>query len=66
MIVQENAPRNERNRWKVVNVQEDSERQIHSVFIKVGDKSGKSEQVLECLSNKLDVLCATEVDGKTV
>ena len=66
LIVQENAPRNEWNRGKVVNVREDSEGQIRSVFVKVGNKNGKSEQVLERPIDKLVFLCATEVDGNTV
>ena len=62
LVVQEYAPRNEWNRGKIVQVREDSEGQIRSVFVKIGNKNGKSEQVLEHPIQKLTFICGTKAD----
>ena len=62
LVVQENAPRNEWNRGKIVKVREDNEGQIRSVFVKIGNKNGKSEQVLERPIPKLIFICGTKAD----
>ena len=66
LVVQENVSRNEWNRGKIVHVREDSEGQIRSVYVKIGSKSGKSEQVLERPIDKLVLLCSTEDDEETI
>ena len=60
MVAQENAPRNEWYRRNIVKVREDSEGQIRSVFVKIGNKNAKSEQVLERPIQKLNFICSTK------
>ena len=66
LIVQDNVSRNEWNRGKIVNVREDSEGQIRSVFVKIGNRGDRSEQVLERPIDKLVFLCSTEDDEETI
>ena len=66
LIVQDNVSRNEWNRGRIVNVREDSEGQIRSVFVKIGNGGGKSEQVLERPIDKLVFLCSTEDDEEAI
>ena len=66
LIVQDNVSRNEWNRGKIVNVRKDCEGQIHSIFVKIGNRGGKSEQLLERPIDKLVFLCSTEDDEETI
>ena len=66
LIFQENVSRNEWNRGKMINVREDSEGQIRSMYVQIGSKSGKSAQVLEQPIDKLVLPCSTEDDEETM
>eukprot|EP00112_Aurelia_sp_Birch-Aquarium-sp1_P002491 Seg1276.8 transcript_id=Seg1276.8/GoldUCD/mRNA.D3Y31 product="hypothetical protein" protein_id=Seg1276.8/GoldUCD/D3Y31 len=48
LIVQENVSRNEWKRGRILDVREDSKGLVRSVRVKIGSKTGHSEQVLEC------------------
>ena len=66
LVVQDNISRNEWKKGRIVNVREDSQGHVRSVFVKIGSKNGHSVQVLERPIDKLVLLCSTEDGEETV
>ena len=66
LVVQDNISRNEWKKGRIVNVREDSQGHVRSIFVKIGSKNGHSVQVLERPIDKLVLLCSTEDGEETV